>query len=393
MNWKVPLSDLDFGVEEKEAVLKVLDKGWLTMGEITQQFEQEFARQVRVKHAIAVTNGTASLHLACRALGIGPGDEVIVPSLTFVATANAVLYVGAKPVFADVQGDNNLTISVDSIEALITDRTKAIMVMHYGGFPCDMPAITEIARKHHLAVIEDAAHSPGASIQDIPMGGWGDIASFSFFPNKNMTTAEGGMLTTNNDQLAEKIRILRSHGMTTLTWDRHQGHAWSYDVVDLGYNYRIDEIRSTIGIEQLKKLNKNNSQRKALSQLYEQLLQQAVPEVAIPFKDFPWQSAYHILPILLPPGVDRALFIQSMKDQQIQTSLHYPPIHLFRYYKENKLSPSYPLPVTESIAKREVTLPLFSNLRPEQVEIVVDAVKTALHHAVNRENSVPLTTS
>jgi dTDP-4-amino-4,6-dideoxygalactose transaminase len=381
MKWQVPLSDLDFGPEEKEAVQRVLDSGWLTMGEITQQFEQEFASMVGVQHAIAVTNGTASLHLACRALGLGPGDEVIVPSLTFVATANAILYVGATPVFADITGEDNLNIAPESIEQRITNRTRAIMVMHYGGYPCDMPAIMEIARKHHLFVIEDAAHAPGAEIQGRKMGAWGDIASFSFFPNKNMTTAEGGMLTTADPALAEKMRTLRSHGMTTLTWDRHQGHAWSYDVVDLGYNYRIDELRSAIGREQLKKLERNNTRRREMTRFYHQLLHESAPEIGTPFGNYPWTSSAHILPVLLPKGVDRPRFAEVMKEHLIQTSLHYPPIHLFQYYRENEMIPTQPLPITESVAAREVTLPLFGTLEPSAIELVVDAVQDAVRQA------------
>jgi dTDP-4-amino-4,6-dideoxygalactose transaminase len=381
MNWQVPLSDLDFGQEEKDAVMQVLDNGWLAMGEITQQFEQEFAAMVGVRHAIAVTNGTASLHLACRALGIGPGDEVIVPSLTFVATSNAILYVGATPVFADITSENNLNISPAAIEKRITPRTRAIMVMHYGGYPCDMPAIQAIAKQHNLHVIEDAAHAPGAEIDGRRMGAWSEIASFSFFPNKNMTTAEGGMLTTDDDHLAQKMRTLRSHGMTTLTWDRHRGHAWSYDVVDLGYNYRIDEIRSAIGRQQLKKLAQNNQRRRELTQLYREMLPAAAPDITIPFADFPWQTSAHILPALLPSGVDRARFAEVMKEHLVQTSLHYPPIHLFTYYRENGLSPAQPLPFTEAVAAREVTLPLYATMQPAQVEIVVNAVQDALQKA------------
>ncbi len=386
MNWRVPLSDLDFGVEEKTAVQQVLDSGWLTMGEITQKFEQEFASFIGVRHALAVTNGTASLHIACRALGLGPGDEVIVPSLTFVATANAILYVGAKPVFADITSENNLNISPESIEEKITDRTRAIMVMHYGGYPCDMPAICNIAQRHNLVIIEDAAHAPGAAIDGRKMGAWGAVGSFSFFPNKNMTTAEGGMLTTDDDNLVEQMRVMRSHGMTTLTWDRHQGHAWSYDVVELGYNYRTDEIRSAIGREQLKKLPQNNTRREALTHLYRQRLKEQAPEIILPFEDFPWQSSYHILPVLLPAGADRRKFAEAMKEQGIQTSLHYPPIHLFQYYRSHGLAPQQPLPLTEEVASREVTLPLYGTLDAEAVEIVVTAAQKALKAALT---SVP----
>lgn len=388
MNWLVPLSDLDFGQEEKDAVQSVMDHGWLAMGEITQKFEQEFAAYCGAPYGIAVTNGTASLHLALAALGVGPGDEVIVPALTFVATANAILYVGAKPVFADITSEENLNISPASIEALITPRTRAIMVMHYGGYPCDMPAILGIAKRHNLVVVEDAAHAPGAEINGKKMGTWGEIASFSFFPNKNMTTAEGGMLVTSDETLAKKMRTLRSHGMTTLTWDRHRGHAWSYDVIELGYNYRIDELRSAIGREQLIKLERNNNRRQELTALYHRLLNEHVPEIVTPFSNYPWRSAYHILPVLLPEGASRSRFAEVMGEKRIQTSLHYPPIHHFQYYREHGLSPQQPLPITENVAAREVTLPLFATLEPSAIELVVDAVHTAIKEAmVTRENA------
>jgi dTDP-4-amino-4,6-dideoxygalactose transaminase len=384
MTWKVPLSDLNFGNEEKEAVQRVLESGWLAMGEETRLFEEEFASLIGARHAIAVTNGTASLHLALRALGIGPGDEVIVPSLTFVATSNAILYVGARPVFADITSQDDLNISPESIEQLITSRTRAIMVMHYGGYPCDMPAIVEISRRHNLSIIEDAAHAPGAEIQGRKIGTWGHIASFSFFPNKNMTTAEGGMLITDDEVMAQKMRTLRSHGMTTLTWDRHRGHAWSYDVIDLGYNYRIDEIRSAIGREQIKKLEQGNALRREWSDLYRQLLQRKVPEVQTPFSNAPWVTSAHILPVLLPEGTNRLRFAEVMKANQVQTSLHYPPIHQFEYYRTNGLSPEVPLPKTENVASREVTLPLYPTLQPEDIEYVVFAVQLALKEALGQ---------
>ena len=268
MEWRVPLADLDYGPEENQAVLDVLNSRWLTMGAVTQEFERRFAEKLGVSHALAISNATVALHLACLALGIGPGDEVIVPSLSFVATSNAVLYTGANAKFADILGTDELTISPDAIEKLITKNTRAIIVMHYGGYPCRMKEIMEIAGRHNLAVIEDAAHAPGASLNGKPLGTWGDIGCFSFFSNKNMSTGEGGMLVTNRDDIARKVRLLRSHGMTSLTWDRHQGHAYSYDVVELGYNYRIDEIHSALGIVQLQKLETNNRKRAEITKKY-----------------------------------------------------------------------------------------------------------------------------
>ncbi|HEY6071919.1 MAG TPA: DegT/DnrJ/EryC1/StrS family aminotransferase, partial [Anaerolineales bacterium] len=254
MDWRVPLADIDFDEEEAQAAADVVRSRWLSMGAVTQQFEEEFAAFIGSKYTLAVTNATAALHLACLSAGLGPGDEVIVPSLTFVATANAIRYTGAVPVFADVESLDWLTISPASIEACITGKTRAIMVMHYAGFACNMPAIMEIARRHGLVVLEDSAHAIGSRLEGRGLGTWGAVGCYSFFSNKNMTTGEGGMLATDDPALAERLRLLRSHGMTTLSWDRHQGHASAYDVVDLGYNYRIDEIRSAIGRVQLRKL-------------------------------------------------------------------------------------------------------------------------------------------
>ena len=378
MEWRVPLSDIDFGPEETAAVQQVLASRWLTMGAITQQFEQEFAEYTRARHAIAVTNATAALHLACAAIGLGPGDEVILPSLTFVATANAVRYTGATPVFADIEGETNLNVAPQSIEACITPRTRAILVVHYGGYACDMPAILAIAQRHGLAVLEDAAHAIGSQLEDRMLGAWGRIGCFSFFSNKNMTTGEGGMLVTDDDQVAEKLRLLRSHGMTSLTWDRHKGHAWSYDVVDLGYNYRIDEIRSALGRVQLEKLGNNNPLRRDKTALYHELLQELCPAVGIPFREHPGISACHLLPILLPVGTLREACMEQMKSRGIQTSIHYPLIHQFSAYRELFTQTSSDLKRTESVAVREVTLPLYPALSTTDVELVVHALRDSL---------------
>jgi len=318
------------------------------------------------------------LHLACLAVGIGPGDEVIVPSLTFVATANSVRYTGALPVFADVESLDWLNISPASIETRITERTRAILVVHYAGFPCDMAAILEIARRHNLIVLEDSAHAIGSKLDGRILGTWGAIGCFSFFSNKNMTTGEGGMLATDDDALAEKLRILRSHGMTSLSWDRHQGHAYSYDVVDLGYNYRIDEMRSALGRVQLKKLPAGNQQREKLTALYRELLKTIAPQVELPFGQPRGSGCYHILPALLPKGTDRIRFMEGLKQRGIQTSIHYPPVHHFQIYQKEWQKREMSLPLTEDAGIREVTLPLYPSMRTEQVEWVVQAIKDTL---------------
>jgi dTDP-4-amino-4,6-dideoxygalactose transaminase len=375
--WRIPLSDIDLGEDEISAVENVLRRRWLTMGAVTQEFEAAFRNYTGAKYALAVTNCTAALHMACIALGLRAGDEVIVPSLTFVATANAVRYTGATPVFADILGEDNLNISPDSIEALITARTRAILVMHYGGYACDMTRILDLARKYNLKIIEDAAHAAGAWQDGRHLGTWGDIGCFSFFSNKNMTTGEGGMVVTNDADLYEQLRLLRSHGMTSLTWDRHKGHAWSYDVVELGFNYRIDEIRAAIGIEQLKKLDQNNDRRRQLTQLYCESLKKD-PQLGIPFRNHPGISSAHIMPVLLPHHTSRAEFMEQMKSLGIQTSIHYPPIHRFTAYRDIGERATKCLSVTEDIAKHEVTLPLYPGMSSNDVATVTEAVGKSL---------------
>ena len=379
MKWNVPLFDLDYNEEEENAVLEVLRSKWLTMGEVTQRFEEAFARMLGVKHAIAVSNGTVALHLACLGAGIKRGDEVIVPALTFVATAACVRYVGATPVFADITSPTDLTISPASIEALITEHTRAILVMHYAGYPCDMAAIQQIAQKYQLKIIEDAAHAPGAALNQINLGAWGETAAFSFFSNKNLATGEGGMVVTNSDSAAERIRRARSHGMTSLTWDRHRGQALSYDVLELGYNYRPNEITSALGLVQLSKLEKNNQSRRDLTAYYHYTLSQLLPEIELPFKQHRGLSSCHILPILLPPWADRTIFMNMMKSLAIQTSIHYPIIPDFHAYRTKRLSRGTGnLPNLRAIAAREVTLPLYATLHPTQIDSVLRAVQTSL---------------
>jgi dTDP-4-amino-4,6-dideoxygalactose transaminase len=289
-----------------------------------------------------------------------------------------VRYTGATPVFADIESLDWLTLSPASIEACLTEHTRAILVMHYAGFACDMPAIMEIAHKHNLVVLEDSAHAIGSELEGRSLGTWGAIGCYSFFSNENMTTGEGGMLVTDDDTLAEKLRLLRSHGMTSLSWDRHQGHAYSYDVVDLGYNYRIDEMRSALGRVQLRKLPAGNQRRVELTALYHELLNELAPQVDLPFGEQRGTSCYHILPALLPKGTDRIRFMEALKQQGIQTSIHYPPVHRFSIYEEEWKRRAIPLPITEEVASRQVTLPLYPTMREEQVHWVAQAVKEVL---------------
>jgi len=380
MKWRYPLSDIDLGKEEEKAVLKVLRTRWLSTGPITGRFEAAFSRLLGGGYAIAVSNGTAALHLAIACLDLRHGDEVILPSLTFVATANAVLYAGATPVFADIIGTDNFNISPGEIERKITPKTKAIVVMHYGGYPCDMEPILKIARRQKVAVIEDAAHAPGSVYQGRQCGLIGDLGCFSFFSNKNLVTGEGGIVVTGNEKWASKVRRMRSHAMTALSWDKYRGHLSSYDIEELGYNYRMTEIEAALGLVQLGKLERNRKRREKLVKIYRQELE-GVEGISIPFSQFSGKFAHHLFPVLVSrdPG-DRSSqrrdqWMEKLKKLRIQTSVHYPPIHLFSLYRKRFGTKEGMLPRTEEVSRSEMTLPLHPRMNAEDVKWIVDKMK------------------
>jgi dTDP-4-amino-4,6-dideoxygalactose transaminase len=373
---KVPLFDVDLGQEEETAVLETLRSKWISTGPRAAAFEEAFAQAVGAEHAIAVSNGTAALHLAMIGCNIQPGDEVIVPSLTFVATANAARYVGAKVVFADVRSEQDLTIDPNAVEQRITSRTKAIIVMHYAGFPCDMTSIMGLADSHGISVIEDACHGLLSTFNGRALGTIGRAGCFSFFPNKNMTTAEGGMVVTNDAELARRVRLLRSHAMTTVSYDRARGHAASYDVTDLGYNYRLDDLRAALGIVQLSKMPQDLALRAQLRAAYEHMLSE-LGEVVVPFSGNSNESrSNHIMPIVLRTSdrIQRDKVRHELQERGVQTSVHYPPAHQLSTFSETSCS----LPVTERLGNSLITLPLFKLMTKEQLTYVVDALKAVL---------------
>jgi dTDP-4-amino-4,6-dideoxygalactose transaminase len=380
MKWRYPLSDIDLGKEEEQEVLRVLDSRWLSTGPVTERFEKAFSEYIGGGYAIAVSSGTAALHLALVGLYIKEGDEVILPSLTFIATANAVLYVGGKPVFADIVSTEDFNISPEEIGKKVTQKTKAILVMHYGGYPCDMKAILGIAKRHGLYVIEDAAHAPGTEYQGRKCGFIGDIGCFSFFSNKNLVTGEGGMVVTRNKTWAEKVRRMRSHGMEALSWDKYRGHLSSYDIQEVGYNYRTTEIQSTLGLVQLKKLDRNNGKRKRLVEVYRQELQ-GVDEISIPFSKFKGNPSYHLFPILVGPSIDRNKVMERLKDFGIQTSVHYPPVHLFSLYRKKFGFKMGMFSKTEEVSRREVTLPLHPRMKQEDVKWITKKLKAVIRES------------
>src|SRR5579862_2051466 len=324
--WRITLADVVLDERELAAVDDVLRSGWLSMGPITEQFEAAFGERVPGT-PVAVTNGTAALHLAAAALGIGPGDEVICPTLTFVATAAAMLQTGAQVRFADSTSLDDFSLDPSEIDRLVTERTKAVVVVHYGGFPVDMGAIHAAAAKHGLLVIEDAAHALGSELDGAPCGRLGDAGCFSFFPNKNMTTGEGGMVVFREEDAAASARSLRSHAMTTLTWDRHRGHATGYDVVDLGFNYRIDEMRAALGSVQISRMNELNEVRTKLADRYRDRL--AGSAFAIPSFGPRGRSAHHLEVVVSSSANERDRARGRLRQLRIQTSVHYPPVHRF----------------------------------------------------------------
>jgi len=367
----ISLSEPILGEKEKRILCEVIDSGWLTMGERVAAFEKAFAKLHGVDDAVAVNSCTAGLHLSLKALNIGPGDEVMVPSLTFVATVNAVLYVGATPVFVDIQELNKPHISLEDAKAKCTPRTKAVVVMHYGGYLVDLPAWRSFSDENGLMMIEDAAHAPAVGA----VGRWSDAAAFSFFSNKNMSTAEGGMILARNPSVLQRMRYLRGHGMSTDTLTRHRGHAYSYDVSMLGFNYRMDELRAALGLVQLASLRNWNKKRFELSSCYRQIIAADGAGVVVPFT-LTHETAAHLMPVLLPAGANRQEIMGSLRTDGIQSSIHYPPIHQFSYFLEK--FPGVRLPKTEEFCARELTLPLHPSLTENDVERIVSSLRKGL---------------
>ena len=358
------------GPEERSAAAEVIDSGWITLGERVRAFEQAFAERHGVEDAVAVNSCTAALHLVLAALGVGPGDEVLVPSLTFVATANAVLYTGAEPVFVDIGGPDDPLIAIEDAEARLTPRTRAIVLMHYAGLMAPRAAWRRFAERHGLLLIEDAAHAVGI----VGVGSYGDGAAFSFYGNKNMTTAEGGMVLMRSPEALERVRQMRGHGMTSGALQRLNARTPHYDVTMLGFNYRLDEIRAAIGLVQLSRLEAMQARRATLVARYRALLGDRsgiiLPRAPLGL------SAHHIMPVLLPEGADRDATAVAMRDAGVQTTIHYPPVHRLTFYRERH--PGVSLPQSEAFYRRELTLPLHPGMEVSDVDRVVEALDDAL---------------
>jgi len=374
----IPLFDMRLTEADLAAVEETLRSGWLTMGPRTKVFEEAFAAHLGAAHCVAMSSCTAALHLAYLAAGVGPGDEVVVPAITFVASAAAVRYCGARPVLADVVGDHDLGVCPADVEACLTQRTKAICVVHYGGYAAACEELRELCDRRGIALIEDAAHSPSASParSKRKLGTFGLAGAFSFFSNKVLACGEGGLLATDDEAVATLARSLRSHAMTSGTWDRHHGHALGYDVTGLGYNYRLDEPRAALLLSRLGGLEEDIAARRRLTHRYRDLLA-GVDGLSVPYapQEVDTSSCY-IMPVMLSDAQLRdPLRIRLTEKHAVQTSVLYPAVHQFTAYaREGGRS----LPRAERAARAQLTLPLFAHLSEDDQDRVIEGVKLEL---------------
>jgi len=376
-DWRVPLTDVVVPEEDVQAVLACLESGWLTMGPRTQAFEEALAGFVGTPHAVTVSSGTAALHLALLAAGIGPGDEVIVPAFTFVASACAVRYVGATPVLCDVRSAREFNIDPADAADRITGATRAIVAVHFCGYPADLGALRELCDTRGLVLIEDCAQAVGARFGDgeQQVGTVGELGAFSFFSKKQLCVGEGGMVSTASQEHAERVRLLRSHALTSSTWDRHRGHDPAYDVVDVGFNYRLDEPRAALGLSRIGRLHENIGARRAIVRAYRERLA-GLDGLELTFDEQAVERSSHFaFPVLLRDRSARDGLRDALKEQGIQTTW-YPALHSFSEYRS--IAPPGGLPRALEAAERHCALPLSSTMDVGDVEVVADVVAAAL---------------
>ena len=372
----IPYGKHSVSEEDVRAVTAVLRSDWLTTGPKVEEFEKAICEYVGASEGVSVSSGTAALHTAVYAAGIGKGDEVIVPPMTFAATANAILYQGGRPVFVDVDPDT-LLIDVAKVEQKINDKTKAIISVDYAGQPCDYDALRKLATDHHLFFISDACHSLGAEYEGEKVGKQADISAFSFHPVKGMTTGEGGMVVTNHHDLAEKSRLFRNHGINRTFKERAAKETWYYEMVDLGFNYRLSDIQCALGTSQLKRLPAGLKRRRDVASAYDDAFSQQ--ELVKPLGIVPYGvHAYHLYVVRVNTKMTtRAKFFASLRSQGIGVNVHYIPVHLHPYYREHLGTKKGMCPVAEEAYEQIVSLPMYSTLTDDEVHSVVEAVGKA----------------
>ena len=379
-NHFIPFARPWIGDDEINAVSEVLASKWISTGPKTAEFERRFAEYIGVKHALAVSSCTAALHLSLVAAGIGEGDEVITTPYTFTATSEAIGYTGAKPVFVDID-PRTLNIDVDKISEKLTPRTKAILPVHIAGVPCDMDALLEICKSQNLALIDDAAHAIPTDYKDRRIGSIGDLSVFSFYANKNLTSAEGGMITTNSDEYAEIIKPMRLHGLNKDSWARQSNRSvWHYQVDSQGYKYNMTDIQAAMGLCQLMKLNKQIEVRGKYIQIYQERLGK-IPEIVTPPGETHHRHSWHLYIIQLRTDqlkISRDDFVEAMRDANIECSVHYIPLHLFSYYQKRYGYREGDFPCAETAFERVVSLPLHMDLTVDDVHTVVDTIRDIL---------------
>ncbi|MFN2453663.1 MAG: UDP-4-amino-4,6-dideoxy-N-acetyl-beta-L-altrosamine transaminase [Pyrinomonadaceae bacterium] len=372
----LPYGQQSIDEDDIAAIVEVLRSDWLTTGPKVDEFEHSFAAFVGAEHAVAVSNGTAALHAAMYALGIKRGDEVIVPALTFAATANCVLYQGGTPVFADVEVDT-LLLDVAQVEARITPRTKAIIAVDYAGQPCDYDALSGLAARHDLVLVADACHALGGDYQGRNVGTLAALNTFSFHPVKPIATGEGGMISTNNAELANRMRVFRNHGITSDHRQRAQTGAFFYEMTDLGYNYRLTDIQCALGLNQLRKLPEFVRRRRNIAALYDEGL--AKLDYVQPLARRAGRShAYHLYSVRCNTemlGMDRATIFSLLRQNNIGVNVHYIPVHLHPYYREHLHTEPGLCPVAEAAYEELLTLPLFPDMAITDVEDVLQALQ------------------
>jgi dTDP-4-amino-4,6-dideoxygalactose transaminase len=374
--WQVPLTDIEVPEQDVRAVLDCLESGWLTMGPRTAAFEQALAEFTGSPHAVTVSSGTAALHLSCLAAGLGPGDEVIVPAFTFVASAAAVRYVGATPVLCDVVSPREFNLDPADVARRMTPRTRAVIGVHFCGYPAQAQALRALCDEHGLKLIEDCAQAIGAVLDDEgrQVGTVGELGAFSFFSKKQLCVGEGGMVTTAAEDLSDRVRLLRSHALTSSTWDRHRGHDPAYDIIDVGFNYRLDEPRAALGLSRLQRLPEGIAARRATVRAYRERLAE-VPGIELCFDEQAVERSSHFaFPVLLGDRERRDRFRDELKAAGVQTTW-YPALHSFTDYRA--FAPADGLAAASEVADRHCALPLSAAMSTEQVETVVDAVRAA----------------